>query len=355
MSNTTISFVDKALQVLLEAGKSYPHSDLDLSVAYVSAIGVSWLKPLLRTANRVRAVVGLCTINRVSAFLELQDLGVDVYVYAAEPRKVFHPKLYYGVTGTQAWAMVGSSNLTQKGLSFNVERNVFIEGHRLTEPFTSIETQLEMFRSHAYFFDTDIQKKLTEIEGKIKNGISEEEYLEKLIQVGIRPKTRISSAVPAEVQQIALETIFEFARTAKLEYAYQMLLLLVMLHRTDNNGMLSLEEAAHCFSQFYKMRIDAGLPAERKRGSKSAVVDEAKVSSSRMGQMIKLDPFPRFERKGLLDISEDNRYFIVNTALLAALTPAYRDELRSIAIDRLADHFKEDKAMMEAMVILAIG
>ena len=44
--------------------------------------------------------------------------------------------------------------------------------------------------------------------------------------------------------------------------------------------------------------------------------------------MIKTDPFPRFERKGLLDISEDNQYYIVNPALLAALTPSSKDELR---------------------------
>src|SRR5258708_29807257 len=77
MPETDISLVHISLQKLLQAGKDYPNSDLDFSVAYVSAAGVSLLRPLLKTSKRKRAVVGLCLINRVNAFLELQDFGVD--------------------------------------------------------------------------------------------------------------------------------------------------------------------------------------------------------------------------------------------------------------------------------------
>ena len=50
--------------------------------------------------------------------------------------------------------------------------------------------------------------------------------------------------VRSAAQQVALETLFEFTENTKLEYAYQMLLLLVMLNRSDENGQFLLEEAA---------------------------------------------------------------------------------------------------------------
>ena len=71
----------------------------------------------------MRAVVGLCLINRVNAFLELQDFGVGLYVYIAEPKRVFHPKIYYGTTNARAWAMVGSSNMTGNGLYIKRKRS----------------------------------------------------------------------------------------------------------------------------------------------------------------------------------------------------------------------------------------
>jgi hypothetical protein len=355
MQDTTISFINQALPALLKAGKDYPHADIDFSVAYISAVGVSWLRPLVKAAHRVRVVAGLCPLNRVNAFLELQDLGAEVYVFVAEPRKIFHPKIYYGATNAQAWAMIGSSNLTGNGLSFNVERNLFVTGPRLTGPFPSIEAELEAFRTQSYLFNDEIARKLTGIERKMLQRLSEGEYFERLIDVGIKPKTKIITAIPSEVGQLALETMLDFARTTILVHAYQMLLLLVLLSRADQDGQLSLEETAYCFSQFYTLRENAGLPRERARGSKIAEVNKSDLSRSKMARIIKIDPFPRFERRGLLDMSEDEHHFIINPALVAALTPHYREQLRIIALRRLAEHFGEDQTKIEALVLASIG
>ena len=74
-----------------------------------------------------------------------------------------------------------------------------------------------------------------------------------------------------------------------------------------------------------------------------------------MCQMLKTSPFPRFERQGLLDISEDERYFVVNPALLEALTPSVRQSLRKKAVERLAEHFGEDERIVEVIVWEAVG
>jgi HKD family nuclease len=356
MPDITINAVDKSLEMLLQAEKDFAGYSLDFCSGYVSTDGVLLLKRMLKTAPKARAIVGLNSSNRVSAFQMLRDdCEVEVYVNITSSYTLFHPKIYFGTLNAQAWAMVGSSNLTKSGLSLNIEHNLFITGQRHTEPFMSIEAQLAAFRKQAYIFDADIEKKLEKIEREPGSHDSDMEYKRRLYAYGIKPKARLKFAIPAEAQQVALETLFEFTETTKLEYAYQMLLLLVMLKHSDENGQFLLTEAANYFYEFYRLRQEAGLPSEKSYGSKRAVVDNPNVSPSQMCQMLKISPFPRFERQGLLDMSEDERYFVVNPALLEVLTPASKESLRKKAIERLAEHFGEDEKFIEAIVMEAIG
>ncbi|MHB8598000.1 MAG: phospholipase D-like domain-containing protein [Ktedonobacteraceae bacterium] len=241
MNETTVSAVDKSLAMLLKAEKDFPGYSLDFCSGYVSTDGVLPVKKMLKSSPKVRAVVGLNTSNRISAFQMLRDnCGVEVYVYVTRSYMLFHPKIYFGTLNAQAWAMVGSSNLTKSGLSSNIEHNLFMTGQRHTEPFISIETQIEAFCQQAYLFDTVME------------------------------------------------------------------------------------------------------------------VDNINVSSAKIRQMLKTSPFPRFERQGLLDISDDGKYFIINPALLVSLTPTVKEHLRKKAIERMRQHFVEDEKIIEAMIVQAI-
>ena len=118
MPDTTISAIDKSLAVLLQAEKDFPGYSLDFCCCYVSTDGVLLLKRMLKTAPKVRAIVGLNVSNRVSAFQMLRDdCNVEVYVFVTSIYILFHPKIYFGKMNAQAWAMIGSSNLTKRGLS----------------------------------------------------------------------------------------------------------------------------------------------------------------------------------------------------------------------------------------------
>src|SRR5258708_38912539 len=125
--------------------------------------------------------------------------------------------------------MIGSYNLTKSVLSLNVEHNLFITGQRHTEPFVSIEAQIAAFRNQAYLFDSDIEKKLEKIGLELGRNAPEVEDKKRLYAYDIKPKAKLEFAIPAEDQQVALEALFEFTENAKLEEAYQSLLLLVML------------------------------------------------------------------------------------------------------------------------------
>ncbi|MEO8970699.1 MAG: phospholipase D-like domain-containing protein [Ktedonobacteraceae bacterium] len=355
MNETTVSAVDKSLAMLLKAEKDFPGYSLDFCSGYVSTDGVLLVKKMLKSSPKVRAIVGLNTSNRISAFQMLRDdCGVEVYVYVTRSYMLFHPKIYFGALNAQAWAMIGSSNLTKSGLSSNIEHNLFITGQRHIEPFISIETQIEAYCQQAYLFDTSIEKELRKIEQKLNGTLSDPAYKNLLFLYGIRPKTRLDFNIPLEACQVALETIVSFTENTMLEYAYQMLLLLVMLSRTDENGTFSLEETANCFYEFYKLRRLAGLPIEKAYKTRQAIVDNVNVSAAKIRQMLKNSPFPRFERQGLLDISDDGKYFIINPALFVSLTPTVKEHLRKKAIERMRQHFGEDEMMMEAMIVQAI-
>src|SRR5260370_21672447 len=119
---TTRRAVDKSLAVLLQAEKDLPGYTLDFCSGYVSTDGVLLLKRMFKAAPKARAIVGLNPTNRVSAFqMLLDDCGGEVYVYVTSADTLFHPKIYFGNLNVQAWAMIGSSNLTKSGLSLNVE------------------------------------------------------------------------------------------------------------------------------------------------------------------------------------------------------------------------------------------
>jgi HKD family nuclease len=356
LPDTMIHAIDKSLAVLLQAEKDFPGYSLDFCSGYVSTDGVLLLKNMLRTAPKARAIVGLNVTNRISAFQMLRDdCNVEVYLYVTSIYTLFHPKIYFGKLNAQAWAMIGSSNLTKRGLSMNVEHNLFITGQRHTEPFIAIEAQIATFCNEAYLFDMAIEKELAKIEREIRTNTSDMEYKKRLLTLGLKPKAQLDIAIPDEAQQVALEALFSFTENTKLEYAYQMLLLLVMLKWADANGELSLKETAHCFSEFYRLRREAGLPTEKSYGLKHAVVDNPNATVSQICQMLKTSPFPRFERQGLLELSEDDRSFVANPALLEALTPEVRDSLRKKAIMRLMEHFGEGEEVIEGMVERGIG
>jgi hypothetical protein len=182
-----------------------------------------------------------------------------------------------------------------------------------------------------------------------------EKYQERLHPSGIRRKEKLRPTVLG-TSQVALEKLTEFAKTADLEYAYQMLLLLVMLSHSDKRGVFSVEETARCFDEFYRLRREAGFsPVEKKRGGKTAVVDKPNVSLNELKTLVKTRPFPRFERVGLLDLSEDEMYFLITPIVLGVLTPDVKDMLRQFAISRIAAHFEEDETKIEKRVILTIG
>jgi len=92
--------------------------------AYVKRSGVDGLADLLsRRKGAVTIYAGMN--NRVTSYqglARLLDCGTELYVFdMGIPNRVFHPKLYLGWGPRNGDLIVGSSNLTDGGLSRNIE------------------------------------------------------------------------------------------------------------------------------------------------------------------------------------------------------------------------------------------
>lgn len=346
-------FVENSLQQLVKAATYFTSYDLEICVGYASTTGALLLKPLFDAARNKRVIVGLNQTNKVAAYERLVDLGAEVYVYPTKAFSLFHPKIYFGGFDAQAWSMIGSSNLTDNGLFKSVERNVFMSGQRYDEPFLSIERNIQSFREEAYIFDNSIRNELTIIFRSMGEQKNEYEFVKRLSIAGIVPKSKANLSIPDESQRVAVDTFIAFVKTTRLEYGYQILLLLVILRNRDE--IINIEAAALFFIRFYQQRQLKGLPVEKQYNGKNALVQDIDtVSIAKVRQMIKTSPFPRFESKGFLDLTDDGQSFILNQALLEGLTSEHKRELHGIATKRLANHFDQSETEIQELINAAI-
>lgn len=101
---------------------------LDLAYAWVASSGGSAEHWRVLPLDRVRrAILGIHFAQTEPYVLrELRDLGVLRVI--ADTGGVFHPKLIIGTKGTEARAIVGSSNLTTGGFAGNTEVNILLAG-----------------------------------------------------------------------------------------------------------------------------------------------------------------------------------------------------------------------------------
>lgn len=109
--------------------------ELWLCSAYVTREGVAAIADLLASAEEVHAIFGAGPLTDPEALRVLQQRGAAVGLVLHSPGAEVHPKCYIGIRADgQAWAAVGSANLTGGGAGANVELLVTITGSR-SHPF----------------------------------------------------------------------------------------------------------------------------------------------------------------------------------------------------------------------------
>ena len=108
------------------------HDRFDAAVAYATAQGVRALDRLLgRTVVQSRWVLGLDDAITQSAAIDMlqQRAGAEVRVVKLSPARRFHPKYYRlwsSTDATRSVTIIGSGNMTERGLQSNAEAAVIL-------------------------------------------------------------------------------------------------------------------------------------------------------------------------------------------------------------------------------------
>ncbi len=139
--------------------------------------------------------------------------------------------------------------------------------------------------------------------------------------------------------------LVQFIQAARMESAYQMLLLLLLLNKSGE-GSFSLDEAADRFASFYKLRIESNLPPEKQRGTK-----EANFRRNPLRRTILRQPYPILFRAELLTLDDERQIFLIPVALQAAVQQsAEKAQVRTLALKKLAKHYAESEEQIEDLV-----
>ncbi len=119
----------------------------DISVAFIALSGLASIRQTLRKLKdqnkKGRIITGTyLSFNDPKMFIDLLKYpNLEIRVY--HNKIGFHPKGYIFKKNHYQYAIVGSTNLTQKALSLNQEWNIFLSTYREKNTIKQIETEFE--------------------------------------------------------------------------------------------------------------------------------------------------------------------------------------------------------------------
>lgn len=117
---------------LINSLNNNQYNRFDAFVAFISTGGIRNIQEELKSfkdaGRAVRLFVGV-NLNATSkeALEQLLALEVETYVIYSPNSLIYHPKIYTFIGDNNTRAIIGSSNLTEKGLFQNVEASVCID------------------------------------------------------------------------------------------------------------------------------------------------------------------------------------------------------------------------------------
>ncbi|MFZ5822522.1 MAG: phospholipase D-like domain-containing protein [Chloroflexota bacterium] len=134
-------------------------NDVRIAVAFVSSDGLLQIMPSVQTALAAGAYVEFLVGMDVratdpSAIKKLYDLThetsqVSLLCFASRSASaIYHPKMYLMRDDHTATAIIGSSNLTRRGLTSNIEANVVIRDNVQAEIVSEIYSTYNRLKYH---------------------------------------------------------------------------------------------------------------------------------------------------------------------------------------------------------------
>lgn len=201
-------------------------NDIRIAVAFVSSDGLSQIMPSVKMAMKAGAYVEFLVgmDPRATDPLAIKDLytlfrgtsqGALLCFASRNASAIYHPKMYLTRDSQIATAIIGSSNLTRRGLTTNVEANVVITDDVDAEIVSEIYGTYSRLKYHPHRVIPDDEfinlfADLCQREKSQENRLARDHDLRQLRETFIRKADRLQRPKPTRADLIGwLEMVYD--------------------------------------------------------------------------------------------------------------------------------------------------
>lgn len=201
-------------------------SDVRIAVAFVSSDGLLKIMPSVRTAldagAYVEFLVGMdaratdpFAIKKLYA-LSRETPRVSLLCFASRNTSaIYHPKMYLAKDDHTATAIIGSSNLTRRGLTSNIEANVVIRDDVRAEVVSEIYSTYNRLKYHPDRVIPDDEfidlfAELCQHEKSHERRLARDSELQKLKETFVEKASRLQRPKPTRTDLVGwLELVYD--------------------------------------------------------------------------------------------------------------------------------------------------
>lgn len=332
------------LNLLAGAG----HTKLWLCSAYLSRDGVTAIADLLAAAPTIESVLGAGHLTDPAALRSLQGYRSAIHLVPHDPGGAeFHPKCYLGRRRDgQAWAAVGSANLTGGGAGGNVELLATVTGPGDHPFFADLTDWLEEMRSCALPLTPDLLAAVEQMHGAHRAAAREQaagadpaavrEQLTGALSAGGTPLVTARELV----QRLHRQVLLQYVRTTKVFASYKLVILGLLLR--TRHGRLSLSECARRFHTFYLALAAAGQQPERGTGHPPPdMLHPQRLDQEAVERLLMKEPRRAFHNTGRVVFTgtPPRAEVAVPRPLWVATSPTLRQVAFAVVVERLEQYY----------------
>lgn len=148
---------------------------------------------------------------------------------------------------------------------------------------------------------------------------------------------RSSRYSPTVGQVEKLSRLLDYCKTMRMSYSYKPILILALLHYGDQDGCISIENAAVYFREYYSNRKAQGLAIEKKQ----CIYLRDDVTDAQIIANLLSNPVKALIESGFFFYNEDSHIFSVSPDIWSTIDRSNKAAIMRICRQKLKDYYKD--------------
>lgn len=148
---------------------------------------------------------------------------------------------------------------------------------------------------------------------------------------------RSSRYSPTVSQVEKLSRLLDYCKTMRMSYSYKPILILTLLHYGDQDGCISIENAAVYFREYYSNRKAQGLAIEKKQ----CIYLRDDVTDAQIIANLLSNPVKALIESGFFFYNEDSHVFSVSPDIWSTIDRSNKAAIMRICRQKLKDYYKD--------------